>query len=387
MSAVGAVHKGNRLREIAVYLDLRLLTAALFLVGLGLVMVTSASLHKYDASPLYFSLRHGIAIGLGLAGSLVVMLIPVRLWERWSTMLYFVGLALLVLVLIPGVGREVNGAVRWIPLGAFNLQSSEFMKLFMMLFLAGYLARRREEVAYSVWGFIKPMFLLIVAASLIMLQPDFGTTVVMMSTVLGMLFLGGVPVWQFSVLFAMAGMALAALIVAAPYRLQRVSSFIDPFDDPLNTDYQLSNALIAFGRGEWTGVGLGNGIQKQFYLPEAHNDFLLAVIGEELGLIGTLAVILLFAYIVWRAFAIGGRAERRDARFAAYVAFGCGLWLGLQAIINIGVNLGLMPTKGLTLPLMSYGGNSVIVSCLVVAMLLRIHWENIAEARGGGPEW
>jgi len=387
MTTAAAVQKGNRLREVSAFLDLRLLTAALFLVGLGLVMVASASLHKYSASPLYFALRHAVAIGLGFAGSLVVMLTPVRRWEQWSTTLYFAGLAMLLLVLIPGVGREVNGAVRWIPLGVFNLQSSEFMKLFMMLFLAGYLARRREEVAYSVWGFLKPMFLLVVAASLIMLQPDFGTTVVLMSTALGMLFLGGVPVWQFSVLFAMAGTALVGLVLMAPYRLQRVSSFIDPFDDPLNTDYQLSNALIAFGRGEWFGVGLGNGIQKQFYLPEAHNDFLLAVIGEELGFAGTLAVILLFGYILWRAFAIGGAAERRHARFAAYVAFGCGLWLGLQAFINVGVNLGLLPTKGLTLPLMSYGGNSVIVSCLVMAMLLRIHWENVAESRGGGPLW
>ena len=261
------------------------------------------------------------------------------------------------------------------------------MKLFMMLYLAGYLQRRREEVAYSVWGVVKPMLLLVVAAALIMLQPDFGTTVVLMATAMGMLFLGGVPLWQFSVLFAMATATMTTLILLAPYRLQRVSSFIDPFDDPLNTDYQLSNALIAFGRGEWFGVGLGNGIQKQFYLPESHNDFLMAVIGEELGFAGTLFVIVMFCLICWRAFSIGTSAERRDARFAAYVAYGCGLWVGLQAFINLGVNLGLLPTKGLTLPLMSYGGNSVIVSCLVVAMLLRIHRENVASLRDKGGKW
>lgn len=368
-------------------LDTTVLLAAATLLGLGIVMVASASLHKIADAPFYFTFRHLIAIVLGAGAGALLLAIPVSQWERWSTALYFVGLALLVLVLIPGLGRAANGAVRWISVGGFNLQGSEFMKLFMMLYLAGYLQRRREEVAYSVWGFIKPMLLLVIAAALIMLQPDFGTTVVLMATALGMLFLGGVPLWQFSVLFAMAGATLVGLVVIAPYRLQRVSSFIDPFDDPLNTDYQLSNALIAFGRGEWFGVGLGNGIQKQFYLPESHNDFLLAVIGEELGLAGTLVVILLFCFIVWRAFGIGSAAERRGARFAGYVAYGCGLWIGMQAFVNAGVNLGLLPTKGLTLPLMSYGGNSTIVSCVVIAMLLRIHWENAEAIREGGGKW
>lgn len=383
-AALAKRHAGH---EIAARLDATLLLAAVTLLGLGLVMVASASLHKIADAPLYFTLRHVLAIVLGAGASALVLSIPVDHWERWSTTLYFIGLGLLVLVLVPGLGREANGAVRWISVGGFNLQSSEFMKLFMMLYLAGYLQRRREEVAYSVWGFIKPMLLLVIAAALIMLQPDFGTTVVLMATAFAMLFLGGVPLWQFSVLFAMAGVTLAGLIVAAPYRLQRVSSFLDPFDDPLDTDYQLSNALIAFGRGEWLGVGLGNGIQKQFYLPEAHNDFLLAVIGEELGLVGTLFVIALFCVIVWRAFATGIAAERRGARFAGYVAYGCGLWIGMQAFINAGVNLGLLPTKGLTLPLMSYGGNSIIVSCLVIAMLLRIHRENVAAVLTGGGKW
>lgn len=371
----------------SLHLDNRLLLAASLLLVFGLVMVASASLHKMTNAPFFFAQRHVIAMVLGIGAGALVMVIPVAVWERWSAFLYFLGLLLLVLVLIPGVGREANGAVRWISIGGFNLQSSEFMKLFMLLFLAGYLQRRREEVAYSVWGFLKPMLLLVIAAALIMLQPDFGTTVVILATALGMLFLGGVPLWQFSVLFAMAGATLVGLIVAAPYRLQRVTSFIDPFDDPLKTDYQLSNALIAFGRGEWTGVGLGNGIQKQFYLPEAHNDFIVAVIGEEFGLLGTLLVIFLFAFIVWRAFAIGAKAERRGEQFPAYVAFGCGLWLGLQAFINLGVNLGMLPTKGLTLPLMSYGGNSIIVSCIVIAMLLRIHHENTATERDGGARW
>jgi len=376
-------------RELAVYLDLRLLTAAVALLCLGVVMVASAtaSVNNDPGAPLRYAFRHSFAILLGLVGGVAVLGVSLARWERWSTTLYFFGLLLLVLVLVPGVGREVNGAVRWIPLGFITVQSAELMKLFMMLYLAGYLQRRREEVAYSVWGFIKPMLLLVIACALIMLQPDFGTTVVLLATALGMLFMGGVPLWQFSVLFAMAGTTLAGLIVMAPYRLQRVSSFLDPFDDPTGTDYQLSNALVAFGRGEWFGVGLGNSIQKHSYLPEAHNDFLLAIIGEELGFVGVVALILLFVFIVWRAFRIGAKAEVRDARFGAYVAYGCGLWIGLQALIHAGVNLGLLPTKGLTLPLMSYGGNSIIVSCLVIAMLLRIHWENRVEERGGGPSW
>ena len=365
-------------------LDYGLLTAAITLLLIGLVMVGSASIHRFEASPWFFVHRHLIAIFLGIIGSLFVLSIPMRMWEKLSPWLYFAGLALLVLVLIPGVGREANGAVRWIPVGGFNLQSSEFMKLFMMLYLAGYLNRRQVEVASSVWGFIKPMLLLIVASMLILLEPDLGTAVVIMSTAMGMLFLGGVPLWQFSFLFGMGAVAVGILIVIEPYRWERVSSFMDPFADPLDTGYQLSNALIAFGRGEWSGVGLGNSIQKLYYLPEAHNDFLLAVIGEEFGLAGTVTVIALFSYIVWRAFRIGAMAEKIGDRFSVYVAYGCGLWLGLQAYVNIGVNLGLLPTKGLTLPLMSYGGNSIIVACLVIAMLQRIHMEvRMADDKGG----
>jgi len=278
----------------------------------------------------------------------------------------------LVLVLVPGVGREVNGATRWIPLGPLNLQPSEFVKLFAIIYVAGYLVRHADEVANRLSGFIRPMILIGLAGALILQQPDFGTTAVMLATVMGLLFLGGVSVMPFATLFAVMAAGLLVLVVVSPYRLQRVTSFLDPFQDPFNTGYQLSQALIAFGRGEWLGVGLGNGIQKQFFLPEAHTDFLASVVGEELGLVGMLALIAAFAFLTWRAFSIGARAESVGKRFAGYAAQGIGLSLGLQAFVNIGVNVGMLPTKGLTLPFLSYGSNSLIAACMAVAILLRI---------------
>ncbi|MEJ1356226.1 MAG: putative lipid II flippase FtsW [Candidatus Sedimenticola sp. (ex Thyasira tokunagai)] len=367
-------------------LDYPLILAAALLLGLGLVMVASASLHRINEAPFYYVNRHLIAITIGIFAAAVVSQIPVAYWERSGTVLYFIGLLLLILVLVPGLGRTANGATRWIPIGPFSLQSSEFMKLFLVIYIAGYLERRQLEVTHSIWGFIKPMLLLLIACSMIMIQPDFGTTAVLLATAMGLLFLGGVPLWQFALLMSTAGAVLAGLVFFSPYRLQRVTSFLDPWADVEGAGYQLAQALIAFGRGEWFGVGLGNGIQKQFYLPEAHTDFLMAVIGEEFGLSGTLVVILLFAVIVWRAFRIGSLAERQGRRFASFVAQGFGLWLGMQAFINIGVNVGLLPTKGLTLPLMSYGGNSIIVACVVVAMLVRIDYELRREAGDGNGE-
>jgi cell division protein FtsW len=359
-------------------LDYWLLVPALVLLAVGMVMVASASMATADKStgePLYFVIRHAIAIGLGLGAGAVVAAIPMSRWESSGTLLYFLGLALLVLVLVPGLGKTVNGATRWIPLGPFSLQSSEMMKLFMVVYVAGYLVRRQSQMT-SIWGFARPMLLLIVACALIMAQPDFGTTFVLLATALGLLFMGGVSAWQFGLLVGLAGLALAGLVISSPYRLERITTFIDPWSDPYGSGYQLTQALIAFGRGEWVGVGLGNGIQKHFYLPEAHTDFLMAVIGEELGFVGTLAVIVLFVLITWRAFRIAIAAEECKRRFSAYVAYGFGIWIAMQSFINIGVNMGLLPTKGLTLPLMSYGGNSIIVACVVVAMLLRIDFEN-----------
>jgi cell division protein FtsW len=387
MSAMARI-KGGEMPRINLP-DPLLLGVVLALLALGLVMVASASMHLGGrwGNPFHFVDRQLLALGLGVVAGLLMWSIPLAWWERASTTFYFVALGLLLLVLIPGLGKTVNGATRWIAIGSFNLQTSEFMKLALVLYMAGYLVRRQVEVAHSLWGFIKPMILVTLACSLLMLQPDFGTTTVLLATALGMLFLGGAPLWQFMALLGLAGTAMVGLVLISPYRMARVTSFLDPWADPLNTGYQLSQALIAFGRGEWFGVGLGNGIQKQFHLPEAHTDFLMAVIGEEFGLVGTLAVIALFGLLVWRAFAIGAAAQGRDARFAAYCAYGIGLWLGLQAFINLGVNVGLLPTKGLTLPFMSYGSNSLIIGCAAIGLLLRIQRENCGDGDGGGCAW
>ncbi|MCG7946174.1 MAG: putative lipid II flippase FtsW, partial [Candidatus Thiodiazotropha taylori] len=355
-------------------MDWWLLGASVLLLGFGLVMVASSSMTVGDrlaGSPFFYVYRHLFAMFLGLIGAALFFGIPMEQWRKAGPMLVFLGMFLLLIVLIPGVGKTVNGATRWVPLGVFNLQSSEFMKLFMVLYIAGYLVRRQDEVARSFWGFAKPMLLLIITSAMILLQPDFGTTVVLFATALGMLFLGGVVLYQFVTLILFSMVAGFALIFFTPYRWQRFTTFLNPWDDPFNTDFQLSQALIAFGRGEFTGVGLGNGIQKQFYLPEAHTDFIMAVVGEEFGLLGTLGIIFLFVFITWRAFQIGVRAEAAGQRFSTYTAYGLGLWLGMQAFINIGVNVGMLPTKGLTLPFMSYGGNSIIVACLMIALLLR----------------
>lgn len=369
--------------------DWALLLAVLALIGLGIVMVSSASLHLAGSgNPFHYLSKHMVALTLGVTGALLTLQIPSNWWEKGSTWLYFLGLLLLFVVLIPGLGKTVNGATRWVAVGPFNLQTSEFMKLFLIFFMAGYLVRRQVEVAHTVWGVVKPLLLLSLAAILLMAQPDFGTTVVLLATALGLLFLGGAPLWQFGLLLLLAISGGAVLVITSPYRLERVTSFLNPWADPLDSGYQLSQALIAFGRGEWTGVGLGNGIQKQFYLPEAHTDFIMAVIGEEFGLVGTLTVIALFSVVVWRAFSIGAAAEAMQRRFPAYVSYGIGLWLGLQAFINIGVNVGLLPTKGLTLPFVSYGSNSMIISCIAIAVLLRIHWENRTGNDGpGGMPW
>lgn len=393
MSAAQAqVSTGRRRRVKLPPLDYWLLGAALVLLGLGLVMVASASMSigaRQNIGPFYYLVRHGIAIGIGLTAAGAVFAMPMAWWEKNGTLLYFFGILLLILVLVPGLGRSANGATRWIPLGPFNLQSSEFMKLFAVIFVSGYLVRRREEVSNRLSGFAKPLLLISIACALIMVQPDFGTTAVLLATVLGLLFLGGVPVWQFGVMLGLVATLLTALVLWEPYRMQRITTFVNPWADPYGSGYQLSQALIAFGRGEWLGVGLGSGIQKQYYLPEAHTDFLMAVIGEELGFIGTLLVVLLFAFITWRAFQIGAMAERLNQRFASFVAYGLGLGFGLQAFINVGVNVGLLPTKGLTLPLMSYGGNSIILACMVIAFLLRMDFDNRrlaagATGRGGG---
>ncbi|WP_171006433.1 putative lipid II flippase FtsW [Pseudomonas sp. 2FG] len=359
-------------------LDFPLLAGCLALLGLGLVMITSASSEVaavQSGNPLYHMIRHLIYIVIGIGAAGVMLIIPLSTWQRLGWLLLVAAFGLLVLVLVPGIGREVNGSMRWIGFGAFNVQPSEIAKVFVVLYLAGYLVRRQEEVRESWAGFFKPFVVLLPMAGLLLLEPDFGATVVMMGAAAAMLFLGGVGLFRFALMVGLAVGAVVVLVQTQEYRLQRLITFTDPWADQFGSGYQLTQALIAFGRGEWLGVGLGNSIQKQFYLPEAHTDFVFAVLAEELGLVGALATVGLFVFVSVRALYIGLWAEKAKQFFAAYVAYGLAfLWIG-QFLINIGVNVGLLPTKGLTLPFLSYGGSSLVICCACLGLLLRIEWE------------
>jgi cell division protein FtsW len=359
--------------------DMWLLSITLFLICLGLVMVTSSSITIADRQyhqPLFFFWRQLTSVGIALGLAFVVIRVPMQIWERLSTLLLVVGFTLLSLVLIPGIGYEVNGSMRWIHSWPFPVQASEPVKFCVIAYMAGYLVRHGADVREKFIGFIKPIILLTIISALLLLEPDYGACVVIFATALGMLFMGGVPLSRFFSWMLVAGGMLMTLAVLSPYRIKRLISFVDPWQDPFNSGFQLTQALIAFGRGNWSGAGLGSSIQKLFYLPEAHTDFVLAILAEELGLWGTLLVILLFCFLVWRAFVIGQVADAGARPFSAYFAYGTGLLIGMQAFINIGVNMGVLPTKGLTLPFMSYGGNSMIVATLLVAVLLRIEYEN-----------
>ncbi|GGD05120.1 putative lipid II flippase FtsW [Halopseudomonas salina] len=359
-------------------MDMPLLVAALCLLGLGLVMVSSASMEVAAGqlgNPLFYMIRQLIYVLIGFAALVFVISVPIRLWEQFRFPLLFIGIALLVAVLIPGIGREVNGSWRWIAVGPINIQPSELAKLFAVVFLAGYLVHRQEEVKEGWFGFIKPFMVLFPMALLLIAEPDFGATVVLMGAAVGMLFLGGVGLFRFILLFGSIAILGGLLIVIEPYRLQRLTGFLNPWEDPFGTGYQLTQALIAFGRGEWLGIGLGNSIQKQFYLPEAHTDFVFAVLAEELGLVGALSAFGLLVFLAVRSLYIGLWAERAGRLFAAYLAYGLAImWIG-QILINVGVNVGLLPTKGLTLPFLSYGGSSLVVCCISLGILLRIDWE------------
>ncbi|MDH5190270.1 MAG: putative lipid II flippase FtsW [Gammaproteobacteria bacterium] len=359
-------------------IDFYLLGATLILLALGLVMVTSASISVADqktGQPFYYLFRQSVYVGMGLLCGFVVSTMPVSFWEKHNPKLLLAGIVLLVLVLIPGIGREVNGSIRWIGFGLFNLQPSELVKLFVVIYLPGYLMRHTNEVQTSVSGLIKPMSLLLLICALLLLEPDFGAASVILMTGLGVMFMGGVRLLQFSLFMSGMLVVLAGLALSSPYRVERLTSFMNPWADPFNSGFQLTQALIAFGRGDFSGVGLGDSVQKLFYLPEAHTDFLFAIMAEELGFISTLFVIALFVIIVWRSFKIGQLAEQQEKLFSAFLAYGIGLWLGIQAFVNIGVNMGLLPTKGLTLPLMSYGGSSIVVTCAAIGILLRIYFE------------
>lgn len=383
-SALNTDYKNRAARRShAAPLDLWLLGALLALLAIGIVLVSSASITIADrqyGEPLYFLYRHLIYVALGLVLGAVVASQPLQRLQTLGPILLLVGIALLLLVLV--AGHSVNGSRRWLGIAGFNFQPSEVMKLCMVIFMAGYLARHADAVRTSLQGFGKPLLLLGVVAALLMLEPDFGSTVVLAATVAGLLFLSGMRLWPFVVLAGAMGTGLAVLAIAAPYRLERLTSFMNPWADPYNSGFQLTQALIAFGRGGWFGVGLGGSVQKLSYLPEAHTDFVFAVLAEETGLIGSVVVIALFAMVVTRAWNIAARAERGGNAFTAYLTYGIALWLGLQALVNIGVNMGVLPTKGLTLPLLSYGGSSLVITLVACALLLRADYETRNAPRG-----
>jgi len=355
-----------------------LIMLVLCLLGIGLVMVASASISIADSktsTPFYYLYRQLIAAGIGLIAVMAIFRIRLVYWEKSGMILLALSFAMVVLVLIPGIGKTVNGSTRWIPIGFLNLQVSEIVKLFLMVYVAGYLVRHGEQVRSSLWGFLKPMIMIGLVCLFLLLEPDFGASVVIMMTVLGMTFLAGVRFTQFLAVITLFGSAATLLVITSPYRLQRLTAFVNPWADPFDSGFQLTQSLIAIGSGGWTGVGLGSSVQKLFYLPEAHTDFLFAVMAEELGLIGVIVVIGLYTSLVFRAFMIARKAESCGNQFASYLSYGIGIWLGLQAFINIGVNMGVLPTKGLTLPLMSYGGSSLIVVSASIGLLLRISYE------------
>ncbi len=365
--------------------DYGLLLAGLALVLVGLVAISSASIEYAEVkhgSTWFHTQRHLVYILLAFAAALVVYRVPSAFWEASGWVWLFLALVLLILVLIPGVGREVNGSQRWLPLGPFTLQPSEFAKMAMIVYLAGYMVRREHEVRHEWQGFLKPMAVLFAATLLLMVEPDFGATVIVAGSAFGMLFLAGVKLGHFLLVLAGALAALLVLVVSEPYRVARLTAYTDPWADPYNTGFQLTQSLIAFGRGEWLGLGLGNSIQKLFYLPEAHTDFVFSIWAEETGFIGVLALIALYVLLIGRVLWVGRAASLANYAFGAHVCYGVALVYSGQAFVNMGVSSGLLPTKGLTLPFVSYGGTSLIVCCSMLAMVMRIERE-LRAPRGG----
>ncbi len=392
--AGGSLSSGREARVMHVY-DASLAWAALLLLAIGVVMVYSSSIAMAEVSPhtgnraWYFLARHSVFVAIGLVGAAVALQIPVRAWQKMAPWLFMGGIVLLVLVLVPGIGKSVNGSRRWLSLFVVNVQPSEFMKVAVLLYAASYAVRRapflhaQQPLKQTLLRGFLPLFsVMVITGGLLLLEPDFGAFVVIVAIAFGILFLGGLDWRLFLGLAMLLPVALAAILVAAPYRLQRLTAFLDPWSDPLGKGYQLSHSLIAFGRGEWFGVGLGSSVEKLLFLPEAHTDFLLAVVAEELGFAGVAVVLALLGWLLFRAYAIGRQAALLGHPFAALVAQGIGVWIGFQAVINIGVNMGVLPTKGLTLPLLSFGGSGILANCIALAILLRVDYENRKLLRG-----
>lgn len=366
-------------------LDAWLCGAVVVLLLWGLIMVASASVaqaEKMTGDAFYFFYRQVMFALLGVGIGAAVYCVPLAVWARLHLLLYLLAVLMLAAVLLPGIGVEVNSARRWIDVGVFRLQASEPARLALIVFIANYIARRQAPLQHTLRGLLLPLAAMLLPCLLLLLEPDFGATAILMGVVFVMLFLGGARVGYYAGLLIVAVTGLAYIAVAAPYRLKRLLNFTDPWADVENGGWQLAQSLIAVGRGEWTGVGLGNSVQKLLYLPEMHTDFIFAILAEELGLFGILVLLLLFGIVVRRGLAIGREAELAGRHFPAFLAYGLTGWIGLQALINMAVNLGLLPTKGLTLPLLSYGGSSLLTVCAMVGLLLRVDYENRSGAFG-----
>ena len=384
MNAASLSFARSNARPRSYSFDVILLMTVGSILLLGLVMMTSASITIADRQvhdPLYYLERQSTGVLLGVVAAIIAMSIPTNVWERIAIPLLVLAFLFLVIVLIPGIGHEVNGSRRWLRLGAMNFQASELARVLLLMYLASYVVRRQSELKEDIKGFLKPLGILIGAGGLLLLEPDFGAATVLMATGLGILFIAGVKLRHFIALVAIASAGLAVIAVTSAYRLKRLTTFLDPWADPFNSGFQLTQSLIAIGRGELFGVGLGSSVQKLFYLPEAHTDFVFAVLAEELGLAGVIVTLALFVLLVWRAFHISRLAAEAGLPFQAYCAAAFGIWLGLQTFINIGVNMGILPTKGLTLPLMSYGGSSMLVTLGWLGLLMRIHHEASTAGR------
>ncbi|MGI9271704.1 MAG: putative lipid II flippase FtsW [Woeseiaceae bacterium] len=360
-----------------------LLIVGALLLG-GFVILASASITVSDnaaGEPFFYVQRQLIAALIGAAAGLACLFVPMQVWQTLSPLMLLLGLALLCLVLVPGLGYEVNGATRWVRFGIMNLQVSEPARLCLFIYIAGYVVRQQKALRERFVGFLRPMLVLTAACALLLAQPDFGAAIVLLATTLVVLFVAGARIRDFLLFFSAALVGVTALTLTSAYRMKRLTGFLDPWADPYDSGFQLTQSLIAIGRGEWFGVGLGESVQKLFYLPEAHTDFVFAVFAEEFGLLGSLVLIGLFLALLWRIFRLALRAANAERYFEAYLAIGLGTWLGLQAFINVGVNMGLLPTKGLTLPLISYGRSSLIVTMAGIGLLMRIHHELTVDAK------
>jgi len=392
MSKIGfglvSLTKRNSIKEVEpVFYDRGLLFLVLALMAFGWVMVTSASLpvsEKIYNNEYYIAIKHAVFITIALMSMFVVLFIKMQWWQRFNMELLLAAIVLLVAVLL--VGSTVNGSRRWLPLGVFNLQAAEVAKLFFFSFLAGYLVRQHEQLRENVIGFAKPLVVFMILAILLLMQPDLGTVIVMFVTTVALLFLAGAKIWQFIALIASGLLAVSSLIILEPYRMRRVVSFVDPWADPFGSGYQLTQSLMAYGRGSWSGLGLGNSIQKLDYLPESHTDFIAAVIAEEIGFVGLSILVILLGWLVFKILNIGRLAMEKSQHYNGFFAYAIGIWIAFQVFVNIGASAGMLPTKGLTLPFISYGGSSLIVFTIAIAVVLRIDYETRALERSEANE-